>query len=208
MNPGEIREEKKQLRIRITSELASLTKEESAFMGTQISRRLLDSPEWRDADLILAFLPFPGEFDPGLLLRTALSLGKELGLPRLTNRTRNLSLGRDMEFHRIRGLDGPWDSHPYGIREPFAHDPAINPGDYAPGRILVITPGLGFDTRAFRLGRGGGYYDTYISRFREHLVLAAPAYPCQMVHRIPAESHDSPLDLIVLPDKIIRGGKR
>ena len=203
MNGTSFREEKALLRRSVRSRLNRMTAGETAEQSLAVSERILRLTQWKRARLVLAYLPFGGEFDPSLLLNQAIVQGKELGLPRLKNRTTSPGLDRNMEFYRVSSLDGPWDNHPYGLREPFPDLPLILPENYTSGEILVLTPGLAFDGRCFRLGRGGGYYDTYINRFRGRLTLAAPAFSCQIVENVPAEPHDRPVDLVVFPEGVL-----
>ncbi len=190
---------KQELRKRVTSLISEMTADSLNRESRIITDGILSSPEWEQAEVVLAYLPFGLEYDSRPLVREALDSGKQAALPRLINRTRNTSLGRDMEFHFIEDLTGPWDNHPYGILEPPDSNPKVNPAKFREGGIMVIVPGIGFDRENFRLGRGGGYYDTYIARYWQYLTLTAPAFSCQMVERIPVELHDRPVNRIFWP---------
>jgi len=203
--PENTADAKKTLRAEVSARLEALSPGDMVREGREVTGRIRELPEWRQARIILAYLTFGGEFDPGLLMEAALAEGKRLAVPRLRNRTRKLSLGREMDFFEIRDLKGPWDRHPYGMAEPFPDRPAVDPVCFRREEILVITPGLAFDRRRFRLGRGGGFYDTYLGRFPEGLTLVAPAFTCQIVDTVPAEAHDRPLDRVVFPGGIIGG---
>jgi len=61
---------------------------------------------------------------------------------------------------------------------------------------LIIVPGLGFDPSGFRLGYGGGYYDTFLARHPESFKVAV-AYPFQMIDSLPLEGHDMPVDQVL-----------
>ena len=85
--------------------------------------------------------------------------GKKACVPRT-------SAGRRLEAVPIEGeaafakafADWP---RSYGIPEPPAHIPAVNPA----ALDLVIVPSLAVDRRGYRIGYGGGYYDEFIAGF-------------------------------------------
>ena len=76
---------------------------------------------------------------------------------------------------------------------------------------LVLVPGMAFDRAGRRLGRGGGYYDAFLTRCREHAkergrpppVTMALAFDCQLMEAVPVEPHDAPIDLLACPDEIV-----
>ena len=76
----------------------------------------------------------------------------------------------------------------YGVPTP----PASSPGQPLGDGVLWLIPGLAFDRRGARLGRGGGSYD-------RALAVASGAYPVglayafQVVSRVPVEPHDLPV---------------
>lgn len=65
----------------------------------------------------------------------------------------------EMEFFQVVS-ESELKSGAYGILEPTAGCPLGRPaiGDW------VLTPGLLFDSRGYRLGYGGGFYDRYMER--------------------------------------------
>lgn len=62
---------------------------------------------------------------------------------------------------------------------------------------LIIVPGLAFDKNNYRLGYGGGYYDTFL-KSNKTAEKAGLFYPFQEVDTIPRESHDVQLDNIIV----------
>ena len=66
----------------------------------------------------------------------------------------------------------------------------------------MVVPGVAFDRTGNRLGRGGGYYDRFLSGFQG--VTAAVAFSFQLLDQIPIEKHDIPVDLVVTPQNILK----
>jgi 5-formyltetrahydrofolate cyclo-ligase len=68
---------------------------------------------------------------------------------------------------------------------------------------LVVTPGIGFDRRANRLGRGSSYYDRFFADEKFRAAKCGFAFTEQVVDSIPADSTDIPMDFLVTDEEII-----
>lgn len=81
----------------------------------------------------------------------------------------------------------------YGIEEPtgepFTNYTAID---------LVAVPGVAFDRRGNRLGRGKGYYDRLLSRIPSAYKIGI-CFPFQIVEEVPVEAFDIRMDEIIMP---------
>ena len=64
---------------------------------------------------------------------------------------------------------------------------------------LILVPGVGFDVKGNRLGRGGGYYDRFIARQGKNTLLVGIGYDFQLVDEVPANRLDKRLDFVVAP---------
>lgn len=69
---------------------------------------------------------------------------------------------------------------------------------------LIIIPGLSFDKRGYRLGRGGGYYDKLLSkidsqdRLKEKTALILGIIPKELyLEKLPNEPHDIKVNLVL-----------
>ena len=69
---------------------------------------------------------------------------------------------------------------------------------------LMLLPGLAFDLQGQRLGYGGGYYDRYLAACQERPFCYGIGFEEQLVPSLPHESHDQPLDGLVLPKRIVK----
>ena len=88
----------------------------------------------------------------------------------------------------------------FGLLEPPAGAPSVvlGPGD------LVLVPGLGFDRRGRRLGRGGGHYDRTFPPGVSAPDLLALAFSCQLVDEVPVGPHDRRMDGILTERGMLR----
>ncbi len=95
------------------------------------------------------------------------------------------------------------DTGPFGIRQPqcTANNPAIKPAQLD----WVFTPLVGFNTQGYRLGMGGGYYDTTFASSRRPL-LCAIAFDCQYSTTFTPSPWDIRLDYAVTPSRVFTWG--
>ncbi|GAB5046738.1 5-formyltetrahydrofolate cyclo-ligase [Thermodesulfovibrio sp. TK110] len=66
---------------------------------------------------------------------------------------------------------------------------------------VIAVPGLAFDKNCFRIGYGGGFYDKLLCRKKG--IAAGLAYEEQILDKLPVESHDVKLDLIITDERVI-----
>lgn len=76
---------------------------------------------------------------------------------------------------------------------------------YPPGVLdLVIVPGVAFTIRGCRLGRGGGYYDQFLTQLSEKAISVALAFEMQILDNIPCTEKDIPVDYIITEKRVIK----
>lgn len=68
---------------------------------------------------------------------------------------------------------------------------------------LVLVPGLAFDARGRRLGRGRGYYDAILEKTSAGCRRIGVAFDLQIVDHVPAEAHDRQVDAVLTPGGFI-----
>lgn len=86
-----------------------------------------------------------------------------------------------------------------GIREPVEGMPV--PVSYID---LVVVPGLAFDDRGDRLGRGRGFYDRFLAHPDFRGVSCGLAFELQCVETLPTGPTDMPVDMLVTDEKVRR----
>ena len=175
-----IANDKRALRRAIRTEIAKLSDEERTNLSSQIFSKLLASDAVKNASVIALFVSLPDEPSTTNAIKQ-LSHHKRIVVPRIE--------GEEMEFYDIsEGLQ----LGAFGIMEPIATTP-VSPDEID----VMIVPGVAFTRSGYRLGRGKGFYDKYLSHngFRAHTI--GICYPCQLIEAIPTEEHDKMLDAIV-----------
>lgn len=65
----------------------------------------------------------------------------------------------------------------------------------------IIVPGLAFDSKGYRLGRGMGFYDRALSDFSGRKI--GVAFSWQIADNLPHEAFDIPMDVIVTEKQVI-----
>lgn len=151
-------EEKKQLRAEARARREELSAAYRAQADTAIAARVAASDAFATSPLVLAYCSVGSEVDTHALIREALRRGKVVALPRVVPGTRT------MAWHAIGSLADVTPGFA-GIPEPADNDATRIDAASADARTLALVPGLIFDTRGFRLGYGGGFYDTFLSIF-------------------------------------------
>ena len=68
---------------------------------------------------------------------------------------------------------------------------------------FVVTPGLGFDRKGNRLGRGGGYFDRFFSNDTLRAVKCGICFSEQIVDEVPMDETDIPVDMLITDKEIL-----
>lgn len=86
----------------------------------------------------------------------------------------------------------------YGIPEPYNRK-LVYPD-------VLLVPIVAFDSRKFRLGYGGGYYDRYISKLKKkkNFLSIGLAFEFQKVKRLKQNKFDEKIDIILTNKKIYK----
>ncbi|GAB6011349.1 5-formyltetrahydrofolate cyclo-ligase [Viscerimonas tarda] len=89
-----------------------------------------------------------------------------------------------------------YETSALGVKEPAGTDFT----DY--NKIdLVIVPGLAFDRKMNRLGRGKGYYDRFLAKIKAPKI--GVCFDFQLLDTIPSDNHDIKMDMIVSENELI-----
>jgi 5-formyltetrahydrofolate cyclo-ligase len=153
---------------------------------------LREFPPWAGKTVAL-YCALAGEVPTERIRRTYLAAGARLYYPRVTEKG-------TLSFYPHREGDG-WETGPYGIPEPSI--PAgVEPRQS--GWDIVVAPGLAFDRRGNRLGRGFGYYDRFLGDLPEDVPRVGLAWAGQLVPDVPVDARDVPVHALVTEEGVIR----
>lgn len=175
---------KQGIRSKILSELKTYKEEDRNRKSKVIKERLFRTLVFKKAKVVLFFISFGGEVNTKDMIKGAQSLGKIVAVPvcRKNRVIRPCVVSGTTRL--IRGL--------YELYEP-AIKRFINLRDLD----LVIVPGIAFDKKGNRLGRGKGYYDRFLSKLPRKTVSIGMAFAFQILPWIPATNEDKKVDRVI-----------
>lgn len=182
---------KAQIREKALTCRQSLSAVERKQKSSQILKTIMATPFFAAAECIMLYLNFRDEVKTTPLAEEILKNGKRLVIPYCETRTTQIIPCEIQDLAKDVGLSS------FGIREPLAD--FFRP--VAPTKIdLALVPGLAFDYQGNRIGFGKGYYDRFLPQLRADVCVIGVAFACQVFERIPAESHDYKMSLLVTED--------
>ncbi|XP_050223773.1 5-formyltetrahydrofolate cyclo-ligase, mitochondrial [Mercurialis annua] len=220
-NLDEIFKQKRTLRTKVRKALKSMDPSLRSQEDYAIQRLVLEAPWFKCSKRLCAYISCSAlrEVDTSMLLREILrnsekdggdQTAKKLYVPRVEDknshmRMLNISSMDDLIANSMNILEpAPVDSLG-NSREDVLQ--ASDPVD------LLLLPGLAFEKSGKRLGRGGGYYDTFLRKYQElakeknwkQPLLVALSYSVQIMDEgeIPVTEHDVLVDALVTPSGMI-----
>ncbi len=154
--------------------------QESRSIRKALSNYLAEHP---DLAIIATFSAIPGE--PDLTEITTLHPDRTWVFPRVS--------GDSLTFHAVRNPSLDLAPGAFGIMEPLPTLAEIP----AHGIDAFLCPGLAFDPRGGRLGRGRGFYDRILSEARPDALKIGVCFPSRLVPDTHSEPHDIHMDEVI-----------
>jgi 5-formyltetrahydrofolate cyclo-ligase len=187
------RENKKKLRSRIKKLLdefpASLLEEKSRH----IQSRLYSLSEYKKSSFIMFYLSTEREVSTFDTIKTALSENKKVAVPLIL---KPWDIMIPCEIKNLKDLK----PGSFGILQPTKDKIQNVPISLID---LIIVPGMAFDRKGNRVGKGKGFYDKFLKLIDQTIPKIALAFSCQIVEQIPAKEYDIAVDKIITEDGII-----
>ncbi|XP_076887205.1 5-formyltetrahydrofolate cyclo-ligase, mitochondrial-like isoform X2 [Bidens hawaiensis] len=213
----EVFSQKKLLRSKIKKDLRSKNPLLRSQQDDAIQNLILEAPWFKSCKRLCAYISCSAlrEVDTSKLLQHVLQSptkesAKILYVPRVEDnnchmRMLNISHMDDLIANSMKILEpAPVDADGKDREDVMLADEPVD---------LLLLPGLAFDKTGRRLGRGGGYYDTFLSKYRElakqrnwkQPLLVALSYSVQIVEDgvIPLTPTDVNIDALVSPSGFI-----
>lgn len=174
---------KKEIRKEVRRRIKELDAETRDRASKTIFDRIELLPAFREARSIALFAAMGDEVATRYALDRWPQLGKHLVVPRVE--------GDVMRFYPYS--PDRMQTGAFGIEEPMGDDEFV-----AQDIDLIIVPARAFTRRGERLGRGGGFYDKYMSLpgFRAYKI--GICYECQLFDELPTAEHDILVDEVVV----------
>ena len=178
--------EKRRIRRGAAARRRQITSADAADAAERICRALFGAFEFDARLRVGLYAALPDEVPTRPLFDALVSVGVECLFPRITG-------DGHLDFARATR----WEDLNVGAFGVLAPDTSAPMASFAAGDLVVV-PGVAFDRRGARLGRGGGCYDrTFPPGGGPALQLCGMAYEVQIEPWIPTTSHDREMDAIV-----------
>ena len=166
---------------------------EASLVICQVAANL---PAFQKSQCVALFAPLPSEPDIHPLIEEAWAEGKRVVLPLMIKHGSK----PELDWHEVTNWNDVVVPGPFGLREP---DPLCCPRVPLSEIDCVFVPGVAFDANANRLGRGGGYYDSFLSLTPPDLPCIGLFFALQQLTNVPCAPHDQKLRSILTEDGVI-----
>lgn len=200
MGDGAIDERKRELRAHFKRLRRELGEDGRAAADAGIEANLLALPEFAKAEVLLAYLDFGPEVRTRGIIQAAWDAGKVVALPWCVPGI------HEMRWYRVTSFDALVRSK-LGVEEPVpdvANEQLLGTGE----RMIALVPGLTFDVAGYRLGYGGGFYDTFLATFDGVSVglCREVAWSADLQAEGIIDAHDLPVHIVVSETRAVRAG--
>lgn len=181
---------KKALRASTIQSIGDLDPAVRQAQEAQLLADVAELPGYRDAKSLLLYVKaFDEEIDTLPLIVRELEASRRVICPRVDKAAHRLDL------FEIEDLERDLEPGVLGIPEPRRTCRSVALGEVD----WVLVPGVVFDLRCNRIGRGAGHYDRFLPGVRRGVQTWAIAFDCQILDPIPVEPHDVPLHGVLTP---------
>ena len=174
--------QKKDIRSEVRRRIKLLSGSEMAAAAESIFSKIEQLDIFGKAECIALFAAMNDEVPTAVALDRWPQLGKRVVVPRVEG-----DIMRFYDYSPEQMRTGA-----FGILEPEGDN------ECRPEEIdLIIVPARAFTRAGERLGRGGGFYDKYMSKAEFRASKVGIAFECQIFDSLPCDLHDIHVDHVV-----------
>ena len=178
--------DKKQLRDEIRSQRRNLSESDRALKSKSICEFLLEDLPKRPVGKIFSYLALKEEPDLEFAMTEASKIGWEIFVPAVF----------EEGIMKAARYTGEMERTSLGFYQPK------NAELISSKEISVFwIPGVAFDSRGYRLGMGGGYYDRFLEK--KSGVFIGIGWSFQMKDQVPKEAHDIQMNFLTNETKML-----
>lgn len=186
-----ITEKKRVLRAAALAKRSALSSEECFSRSALIQGRAISFVGYIAARGVALYSPVQNEVRTDQILQHALQVPKQVfypkAMPQGVLQLVQIASAGDLQIGR------------FGIPEPVGDRQLWQ----AEGERIVFVPGVLFDCRGNRLGRGQGWYDRLLGELHGQAMCVGLAYDFQLAHEVPVEDWDQKVHFIVTEKRLI-----
>jgi 5-formyltetrahydrofolate cyclo-ligase len=182
--------EKELLRRETVEAIAALPPEDRIIMDAQIATQITRAPFWDAATVVAGYVALTDEVDLQGVFRAARQAGKGVAFPRVESGSDDAPA---ISFRIVDESLPRLERHRFGMLQPPEDAPIL--ADFS--SVMVLVPGRAFDRAGHRVGRGGGYYDSFLSTLGPVLVTIGVGYSVQLRPVVPVGDRDRSVQLVI-----------
>jgi 5-formyltetrahydrofolate cyclo-ligase len=179
---------KHRIRKHIKNIIGSYSPLEKSEKSGIIRDKLFNEEAFKKARVVMFYVSLKDEVDTCFMIDEALNAGKRVCVPVILKEDKRLIAGE------IRNRLEDLESQHFGIYQPKRDRVKEVPLDDID---LVVVPGVAFDRKNIRLGRGHGYYDRFLSGLPDTTKAIGLAFDFQVLEDLPKDPHDIPVSKVI-----------
>lgn len=198
--------QKHELRKQVKKQVSQLSEEELTEKSIKICKKILNWPHYEESINIFFYMPLKSEPNIFEIIEKSKLLDKNCFIPKVNN-------NGTMDFYKIineEKLENQVELGSYNILEPknnLKKFELINKTDIDifSNKTLFLIPGIAFDNKKNRIGKGMGFYDKYLSKIiidKKNVFFVGISFDFLIFNNIPVEKNDIKMDYIISDTKI------
>ncbi|MBB6454275.1 5-formyltetrahydrofolate cyclo-ligase [Salirhabdus euzebyi] len=184
--------EKNLLRNKGKSLLESVREEKRNELSLKLTNHVIHTSWWKEATTIGITISMEHEWNTRYLIEAAWKEGKKVGVPKCFPKDNHKMVF--YHFTDFKDLEKVY----FGLFEPNPNKSKLVTKEEIE---LLFVPGLLFDSKGFRIGYGGGYYDRYLKGFEQTSL--SIAMEKQIITNVPRDQYDQPVKHIITENGVL-----